>query len=108
MDMAHGMSCRGATRDTNLGISEEELGIQLKHEVEVGAEVLKGGSPEVVNQSYYAKQGEYRALGASTQESQEWSTYVDDDDNESSDDPNEQPLSTADESKGKNLSFFKT
>ena len=98
---------RGGTRDVSLGILEEELGFQLLQVVEVGAEEQKGGSPEVLTQSYYAKQGEYRALGARPHEVQEWSSYDDDYDYESSNNPSAQPLSTADEFEGKNL-FFKT
>lgn len=97
---------RGSTtRDISLGILEEELDVLVNNVVEVGTEEQKGRVPEVLTQSYYAKQGEYRALGAKPQKVQEWSSYDDDYDYESSSNPNEQPLSTADEFEGKNFFF---
>lgn len=95
-----------ATRDISLGILEEELDVPVNHVVEVGTEEQKRRAPEVLTQSYYAKQGEYRALGARPQKVQEWSSYDDDYDYESSSKPYEQPLSTASEFEGKNLFFF--
>ena len=94
------------TRNISLGISEEGLDVQLIHVAEVGAEEQKGGAPEVLTQSYYAKQGECRALEARPQEVQKWSTYDDDSDWESSSNHNEQQRGTDDEFEGKNIYFL--